>query len=165
MVTLVPIESDPVIPHAEYPAVVSRINPNQQKQYGMSVQVFFKIVEGQFTGCEASKWFSQRITPRTDLYTLLKTLDVAVPEQIGQTVDLDQMVSRPCVVTIEPSEVVGKNGGKITYNNVTAWRRRVMPAPGTSIAAAPAVAPTASPVPAAAPAAAVPPATGARPNF
>lgn len=121
MGTQIQVENDPVIPKAEYPAIVSRyqanIPGNPQYGGGSLVRIFFKITEGQFANCEATKQFNQRISPRTDLYAFLRTVGVAIPDQIGVSVDLDQMLNKPLIVTVEPNQTA-----RGTYNNVIAWR-------------------------------------------
>lgn len=130
-------EGDPVIPVGDYEAVVSRYQGNIPGKYGTLIRVFCRILSGQFAGVEVSRQFSQAISPRTDLYSFLRIVDVAIPEKVGEDVHLDTMMNRALVITVEPN--VTERG---TYNNITKWRRSASGLPQGSIV---------TPVPAAVP--------------
>ena len=117
------------IPSAEYPAVVKEVKEGIQTKFGPKLSVTFLITQGVESGRTANKLFSEKLTPASDLAALCRTLEIPLPED-GQLLDLDVLKGRPVIVTVEAK--TDKNGN--LFNNVTAWRRLVPLAPGTSIA-------------------------------
>lgn len=148
------VASDPVVPPSEQLTVISRLADKPEGQFGPSVQVFFRILGGQFKDVEGSKFFTKRVTPRTDTYALFRTCDISIPDQIGAMIPLGQLVGKTILATFEPNTSAKGN----TYNNVKAFRRYVAPyAPQAGAPAAPAyVPPAAPPAPAYVPPAAPP---------
>lgn len=140
MGTKLRVEIDPVVKMAEYPLVVVRYQADIKGQYGDMLRVIARITDGEFKDAEVTCQFSQKLSPRTNLYTFLKALDIPIPDTIGADLDLDQLLNRQFLGTVKPNQT--ERG---TFNNFEAWRRYVGSTPAASVPTAPSVAPVAAP--------------------
>jgi len=123
----------------EYDAVLANLQEQAQGKFGPCVRFVFSVSGGQYDGVSASTLCAAKLTPGNKLDTILRALG-SEPLEVGETIDGENLIGKPCRIYVEPKEQNGK-----TYNNVVKVKP---PRAGTPVAAAPAAAPAA---PAAAP--------------